>query len=125
MTRPVIFLRLSYWIAALADFAIAVVVLMPERMGTTETVYPMVLASATAFCWGVMLLLADKNPLDRRWILVPTALVVILLSVVRIIFNLKGVPESSVLLPLFGAALAVLIVYSLYIANKFESRTRT
>ena len=73
-------LRLSYWVAAIADFIIAVLVLIPQRMGVTEFVYPMGLMSAVAFSWGVMLVFADRRPLERRWILAPTILVVFLLG---------------------------------------------
>ena len=31
-------IRLSYWVAAIADFVIAILVLIPERMGVTEFV---------------------------------------------------------------------------------------
>ena len=37
-------IRTSYWVAAIADFVIAFLVLIPERMGVPEFVYPMGLA---------------------------------------------------------------------------------
>ncbi len=80
MTKSILLLRLSYWIAAIADLILAILVWIPERMGVTETVYPMGLASAVAFSWGVLLLIADRKPLERRWILIPTILVVALIT---------------------------------------------
>ena len=44
-----ILIRVSYWVAAIVDFAVAVVVLIPERRGVEEFVYPMGLMSAVAF----------------------------------------------------------------------------
>ena len=76
MTKPVLLLRLSYWIAAIADFVIAVLVWIPERMGVAEIAYPLGVASVSAFSWGVMLLIADRTPIERKWILIPTILVV-------------------------------------------------
>ena len=60
MKRQIILLRLSYWAAAIADFVIAILVWMPERMGVDEISYPMGLTSVIAFSWGVLLLIAEK-----------------------------------------------------------------
>ena len=79
MGKQLIMLRASYWAAAIADFVVAALVLVPERMGVTEFVYPMGLMSAVAFSWGVLLLIADRKPLERKWVLAPTLLVVFLL----------------------------------------------
>ena len=118
MKKQILLLRLSYWIAALADFAIAYLVLIPKRMGLTDMVYPMGLTSVIAFSWGILLLLADRKPVERRWILIPTTLVVSLLTAVRLIFSLKGMVEFSLVLLLFGIGLIVLMIYSYYSANK-------
>jgi hypothetical protein len=83
-------------------------------MGLTEVVYPMGLASVIAFSRGIMLLIADRKPVERRWVLIPTALVVGLHTTVRVIFALKGVFEFSLVLLLFGISLFVLMVYSYY-----------
>ncbi len=118
MTRQILLLRISYWAAAIADFSIAVLVLIPERMGLTEIEYPMGLVSAVAFSWGVLLLIADRKPLERSWILIPTILVVALLSMVRIMFGLNETIEFSFAFLLFGIVLIILMIYSYHIANK-------
>ena len=79
MDKKIRWLRIAYWTAALADFVIAILVLIPARMGVSNYVYPMGLMSAVAFSWGVLLILADRHPLKRRWILIPTIIVVALL----------------------------------------------
>ena len=117
MAKPILLLRLSYWIAAIADFSIAVLAWMPERMSVSETVYPMGLASAVAFSWGILLLIADRKPLERRWILIPTILVVTLIAFTRTMFSLDGAIEFSIALLLFAIALINLMAYSLYCAN--------
>ena len=121
MTKPILLLRLSYWIAAIADFIIAILAWMPERMGVTETVYPMGLASAMAFSWGVLLLMADRKPLERRWILIPTILVVSLISFARAKFSLDGTVEFSIALLLFAVALILFMAYSYFYANKYAT----
>ena len=103
-------LRISYWVAAIADFIIALLVLIPERMGVAGFVYPMGLMSAVAFSWGVMLLIADRQPVERRWILLPTMLVVFLLGVAGVYSAIIGViPLSRII----GSTSAVLVVLGL------------
>jgi len=121
MTKPILLLRLSYWIAAIADFIIAILAWMPERMGVTETVYPMGLVSAIAFSWGVLLVMADRKPLERRWILIPTILVVSLIAFARTKFSLDGTIEFSIALLLFAVALILFIAYSYFYANKYDT----
>ena len=121
MKKQILLLRLSYWTAAIADFGIAILVLMPERMGLTEIVYPMGLISAIAFSWGILLLMADRKPIERRWILIPTILVVALLLVSRLIFVLHDTIEPGIAFFFFGAALIILIAYSYHYANKYGS----
>ncbi len=121
MTRPILLLRISYWIAAIADFGIAILVWIPERMGVAETVYPMGLASAIAFSWGVLLLIADRKPLERKWILIPTILVITLITVARTRFSLDGTIEFSMALLLFAVGLITFIAYSYYYANKYDT----
>ena len=120
MIKQILLLRLSYWIAAIADFSIAVVVWMPERMGVSDSVYPMGLASAIAFSWAVLLLIADRKPMERKWILVPTILVVALITIVRIKFSLDGAVEFSITLLLFAISLIALMAYSYYCAITSE-----
>ena len=120
MTKSVLLLRLSYWIAAVADFAIAILTWIPERMGVTEIVYPGGLASVIAFSWGVMLLIADRKPIERKWILIPTILVVTLIAAVRTKFATDGTIEFSLVLLLFAIALVTLMMFSYYYATKHE-----
>ena len=121
MTKPILLLRLSYWTAAIADFVVAILILMPERMGVTELTYPMSLASVTVFSWVVMLLIADRKPIERKWILIPTILVVTLITIVRTSFSLEGTIEFNLALLLFAIALIILMTYSYYCASKHES----
>jgi len=118
MTKSVLLLRLSYWTAAIADFAIAILAWIPERMGVTEIVYPAGLASVIAFSWGVLLLIADRKPTERKWILIPTILVVTLIASIRTKFSVDGTIEFSLVLLLFAVALVILMTYSYYYATK-------
>jgi hypothetical protein len=112
---------LSYWIAAIADFIVAILVWIPGRMGVAEIAYPMGLASVTVFSWTVMLLIADRKPIERKWILIPTILVVTLITIVRTKFSLDGTIEFNLVLLLFAIALISFMTYSYYYASKHAS----
>ena len=117
MKSQIIWLRISYWTSAIADFGIALSVLIPERMGLTEFVYPMGLMSAVAISWGILLLIADRKPVERRWILIPTMIVVALLTGVRIYASLNDLIEFSIAILLIGVILLLLLIYS-YVNSK-------
>ena len=117
MKSKITWLRISYWIAAIADFGIAVSVLIPERVGMTEFVYPMGLMSVAALSWGILLLIADQKPIERRWILIPTIMVVALLNGVRIYAAVIGLIEFSMAYLLFGIMMLALLIFS-YINSK-------
>ena len=120
MKKEILFLRISYWAAAIADFMIAISVLIPARMGLTEIVYPMGLMSAVAFSWGILLLLADRRPMERRWVLIPTIIVVALLTVARLGFTLKGAIPFSLAFLLFGIGLILFMAFSYWYANQTD-----
>jgi len=70
----------------------------------------------------VLLLVADRKPLERRWILIPTILVVALMTFTRTTFSLDGTIEFSIVILLFGIALIIFMAYSYYCAGKYDTR---
>ncbi|MFC1655144.1 hypothetical protein ACFL2F_04995 [Myxococcota bacterium] len=122
MDEKIRWLRISYWAAAIADFIVAVLVLIPGRMGVEQYVYPMGLMSAVAFSWGVMLIFADRRPVERRWMLVPTMLVVALLGGVALHAGLTGLlPLARALPPI----IASVVVFSLLLFSHIKCRDLT
>ena len=120
MNQHQFLLRLSYWVAAIADFIVAVLVLIPQRMGVTDFVYPMGLMSAVAFSWGVMLVLADRRPLERRWVLAPTILVVFLLGIAGAYAGITSlIPADRIV----ASSAAVVAVLGLLIYTWFKTRS--
>mgnify|MGYP001554853791 FL=1 len=118
MEKQILLLRISYWVPALADFVVAYLALNPQQMGVAGIVYPMGLTSVIAFSWGVLLLIADRKPMERRWILIPTILVISLLTIVRVIFSQQSFIDFSISVLLFGIGLVLFMSYSYYYANK-------
>jgi hypothetical protein len=122
MTKPILLLKLSYWAAAIADLVVAILLLIPKRMGETEITYPMGLGSVIVFSWVVLLIMADRNPIERKWILIPTIIVVTLITIVRVIFSMGETIEFNLALLLFAIALIILMAYSYYYASNHETR---
>ena len=119
MNHPLVLLRLGYWVAAIADFIIAILALIPQRMGVPEFVYPMGLMSAVAFSWGVMLILADRRPLERRWVLVPTMLVVFLLGVaVGYALSTGLIPVQQAIFSLVAVAVVLVLLSSAWLSTR-------
>ena len=120
MKTKIFFLRLSYWVAAIADFGISISVLIPERVGLTEFVYPMGLMSSVAFSWGILLLIADRKPVERRWILLPTIIVVALLNGVQIYASIVELIEFRIAFTIVGISILVLLIYSYIISRSIN-----
>lgn len=99
-------LRLSFWVAAIADFLIAIMVLIPDLPGDTYVI-SMGQMSAVAFSWGIMLILAVRKPMERRWIAIPTMLVVFLLGVVSVHALVTGMLPTAMLIPALAASVVV------------------
>ena len=110
-------LRLSFWVAAIADFLVAVMVLIPDLPGDVYVI-SMGQMSAIAFSWGVLLLMAVRKPLQNRWIALPTMLVVFLLGAVSLHALITGLLPASVLIP--GLAASVL-VFTLLLVGYIKS----
>ena len=122
MKNKIVWLRISYWAGAIGDFLIAILALVPKRMGVPSYCYPMGLLSAVAFSWGCMLIWADRKPLERKWILLPTILVVIMLATAEIYSALVGAISFSRILPflIFQPLFIVLMSFSYYNARNAE-----
>ena len=101
MKNKIMWLRISYWAGAIGDFAIAVLALIPKRMGVQSYAYPMGLLSAVAFSWGIILILADREPVARKWILLPTIVVGTLLLIAGIYSISAGAISTRSYIPNF------------------------
>ena len=118
-------LRVSYWLGAIGDFLYAIVLLIPARAGVSEYVYPMGMFAAVAFSWGIMLILATRKPLERRWILVPTMLVIALLVIANVYSYLVDAIDLNVIVPrvALGLGLLAFMAFS-YLRTSSASRAQ-
>ena len=122
MNRRILWLRASYWAGAVADVGIGVLTLIPGRMGETEFRYPMGLAAAVMFGWALLLIWADRRPLERRGVLLPTIFVILGLLSAGFHAVASGTFPITRIIPtsLLGAALIVLMGYSYAAAGRLE-----
>lgn len=68
----VTWLRMSYWLGAVADAVATVSLLLPSRTGETEFRYAMGMAAALMLAWTVLLIWGDRKPVARRGVLLLT-----------------------------------------------------
>ncbi len=121
--RAIIWLRVSYWAGAVADVGVGVLTLIPARMGETEFRYPMGLAATVMFCWASLLVWADRKPLERRGVLLPTVAVVVGLMASGAFAVAAGILPLHRIVPtsLLGIVLIALFVFSYLKAGRAEA----
>ena len=69
-------LRSAFLAPAVADFALAFLTLFRMIGVTDDSLIPRGEFAGVAFCWAVLLLVGYKKPVERAWILGPTARVI-------------------------------------------------
>jgi hypothetical protein len=117
---PVTWLRTSYWVGAIADAVVGILTLVPSRMGETEFRYPMGLAATVALGWTVLLLWADRKPVERKGILLITVFPVITGLLVSGVYSVaSGLLPVARIIPssVVGVFLIVLMLYSYWNAG--------
>ncbi len=118
----VTWLRVSYWAGAAADVLVGVLTLIPARMGETGFRYPMGLAASVMFAWAGLLIWADRKPLERRGVLLPTVAVILGLLASGVAAVATGLFPVARILPttLLGVVLIALFLFSYRKAGKAE-----
>ncbi len=119
MNDKIRWVRISYWAGVIGDFFLAIAALSPEMMEVPDYCYPMGLFSAVAFSWGCMLIWADREPLERKWILLPTILVgsMLLLAVIYSMYAGALKVESNIPNLIIFPAMIALWSFSYYNAR--------
>jgi hypothetical protein len=130
-----IWLRVSYWVGAVADgivaavmFAQAILALpspLTRYVPETPSRYAMGLAGSLMLGWTILLLWADRRPVERRGVLIIT-IVVILGLMGSSVFSLSDgfMPGRSVVPVLvFQVALIAMFAFS-YVASRRAHESR-
>jgi len=71
-----------------------------------------------------MLILAARKPIERRWIAIPTLLVVFLLGVVSVHALITGLLPTAMLIPALATSVVVfvLLIFAYMKTKNFTSR---
>lgn len=131
MKNPTMLLRISYWLGAIVDGFMVVPMLSPRVGGALfgiedfhpgdEYRYAMMIGASLMLGWTVLLLWADRKPLERKGILLITVFPVIIGLALAGIFAVKvGMIGVERMIPIWvlQAILIVLFSYSYYSATR-------
>lgn len=121
-TAGVRWLRISYWIGAVADAAAAAVMLsqaiLAHQSPLTAYVpeipyrYAMGLGGSLMLGWTLLLVWADRRPLERRGVLLITNVVIVGLLVTDISAVQVGFVSPSAMAPLLILQVLLIIVFT-------------
>jgi hypothetical protein len=128
--KIVFWLRFSYWAGALLDLAAGVMMLIPALFAFMNKPpvfqpgldyrYAMGMGAALMFAWTVLLIWADRKPLERKGILPITLLVV----VGEVATQMWGIASGFVpLLPLIPTFGMQVVLSALFLFSYFNART--
>ncbi len=120
---PIRWLRVSYWTGAIADALAAVAMWFPEAGGALYRMegfepgadyrYAMRLGASLMFGWTVLLVWADRKPLERRGVLPITVLVILGLASAGAYAVRSGLIDAPSMAPtwILQSILVVLFLY--------------
>jgi len=133
MKKEVSLLRFSYRVGAVADGFFALAMIFPKLWGMTlgldhfspilQHRLDMAVGASLMFSWTILLLWADRKPLERKGVLLLTVFPALLCLVITgIIAVLLGATSLRNILHVFlmQAALAVLFLTSYILARRAE-----
>jgi hypothetical protein len=131
MKENVVFwLRLSYWSGALLDVTAGLMMVFPGLFAlmnkpavfqpSLEYRYAMGMGAPLMFGWIVLLLWADRKPLERKGVLAVTLLVVAGEAATQIWGITAGFVQLQSLLPTFGMQI---VLSTLFLFSYFNART--
>ncbi|HTX92317.1 MAG TPA: hypothetical protein VMC09_13990 [Anaerolineales bacterium] len=133
MKNPILWLRISYWAGALLDLLAGLTMLFPALFAINNRLssfypapdyrYAMGMGAPLMLAWTVLLLWADRKPLERKGILPITLLVVAGEVANEIVAASTGYITATALIPtwIVQALLSGLFVFGYLNARKAET----
>jgi hypothetical protein len=130
MKKAIVLLRVSYWVGAVLD-GINVIPLafpglggamlgVPDLNPTPELKYISYIAASLMLGWTILLIWADRKPLERKGVLIITVFpVVVGIALAGAFLAASGVVSPSSLIPLFiiQACITALFLFSYFFAR--------
>jgi len=132
--KEMFLIRLAYWLGIFADGLWSIALFSPAVFGfltgnpdynpTLEVKLLMGLGGTLMTCWTLLLIWAVRNPIERRFVILLTALVVFGLTIITIIRVINGDQFSSWIL-IKTAILMISMITSYILANKMSKSVNT
>lgn len=132
--NPTTWLRISYWVGAIADGLVAIVMFSEAIFAYQSPVtgylpetpyrYAMALAGSLMLGWTLLLLWADRRPADRRGVLLLTDVVILGLMGGGVYAVAAGfMPlDSAIPILVFQTALFVLFTFSYILSKRTDEK---
>jgi hypothetical protein len=130
--NAIVWLRVSFWIGAVFDLLDGLAMLFPGLLGVDKVLSIFSPTPASRFAlgapvmlgWTVLLLWADRKPLERKGVLPITVLVVLGEVANEIVAVRAGSIPPATLVPtwILQAAVCGLFLFSYLYARRFESK---
>jgi len=133
MKNKTILLRISYWVGAVLDGMMVIPMLFPSVGGTmfgidhfnpgNEYKYAMMIGASLMLGWTILLIWADRKPLERKGVILITVIPVVIGMVLAGIFAVSvGMVEAQRMIPtwILQTILLVLFSYSYFSTPKAE-----
>lgn len=127
--KRLLLIKTAYWLGIIADAIWAVGLLFPQIFGilTCATDFSpnlqlrliMSIGGILMAGWTILLIWAVRNPIDRRFIILLTAIVVAGLFIVALIGYSEG-NKSNIWILIKNSILFIFMVTSYILANKYE-----
>jgi hypothetical protein len=121
MARKVIFLRISYWLGAVFDGILVIPMLVPRIGGAmfgidhfepgNEYRYAMMVGASLMFGWTILLIWADRKPVERKGILLLTIPVLMGLVFANLFAVSVGLVKFERMIPSWIMQTVVLILF--------------
>ena len=124
MKKKIIWLRISYWVGAIADGLAALRMLFPKIAYGVDYRYALGLGASLMIGWTFLLIWADRKPLERKGVLLITAFPVItgiLLAEIYAVATELITFEKMLPTGVFLVALIVLFSFSYFNAREVEA----
>ena len=120
MKNQVIWLRISYWVGAIADGLATLRMLFPKIAYGVEYRYALGLGASLMLGWSFLLIWADRKPLERKGVILLTVFPVITGLILAEIYALvSGLVTLEKMLPtvIILGALFILFTFSYFNAR--------
>ncbi|MEJ2157613.1 MAG: hypothetical protein P8X96_19955 [Desulfobacteraceae bacterium] len=123
MQNKIMWLRISYWVGAIADGLAALRMLFPKIAHGVEYRYALGLGAALMIGWTFLLVWADRRPVERKGVLLLTVFPVItgiLLAEIYAVAAKLIAFEKMLPTGVFLVALIILFCFSYFNARELE-----